>query len=154
MASSIKQIDGGKGPRRRDPEGSKRQLVEAALIEFSQKGLKGARVDEIARRARVNKQLVYHHFGNKDDLYLRCLEVAYERYRSRNSKTDFVSLAPEQAIHMLVAETFDNILAQKYFAALVADENLHLCNYILRSRALRLFTLRTTRHFLLCSLET
>jgi TetR/AcrR family transcriptional regulator len=137
MADSERRNGSVKGTRRRDPEGSKRQLIEAALIEFSRKGLKGARVDEIARRARVNKQLVYHHFGNKDDLYLRCLEVAYERYRSRNSKTDFASLAPEQAIHLLVSETFDNVLAQKYFPALVADENLHSARHIKRSRRLK-----------------
>src|SRR5262249_41822445 len=40
-----------------------------ALSEFSTRGLAGARVDRIARRARINKRMLYHYFGNKDDLF-------------------------------------------------------------------------------------
>ena len=46
----------------------------AALREFSDKGLSGARVDVIARLARVNKRMLYHYFGNKHDLFSAVLE--------------------------------------------------------------------------------
>jgi TetR/AcrR family transcriptional regulator len=53
----------------RDPEGTKRRILEAALDEFAAKGLDGARVDGIAARAGVNKRMLYYYFGSKDDLY-------------------------------------------------------------------------------------
>jgi AcrR family transcriptional regulator len=64
--------------RRRSPReepsvpasGDRRQaILEAAINEFSAKGLSGARVDAIARAARVNKQLIYYYFDSKDGLY-------------------------------------------------------------------------------------
>ena len=55
--------------RTRDPEGTRRKILAAALQEFSAKGIDGARVDAIAARARVNKQLLYYYFDSKDGLF-------------------------------------------------------------------------------------
>lgn len=51
------------------PERSRRLLLEAARDEFAQKGFAGARVQDIADRAGVNKQLIAYHFGGKEGLY-------------------------------------------------------------------------------------
>jgi TetR/AcrR family transcriptional regulator len=53
----------------RDPKRTRERILAAALNEFSGWGLAGARVDRIARRARINKRMLYHYFGNKDDLF-------------------------------------------------------------------------------------
>jgi TetR/AcrR family transcriptional regulator len=53
----------------RDPVRTRRRILAAAEREFSAKGLAGARVDAIARRAGVNKRMLYHYFGNKEALY-------------------------------------------------------------------------------------
>jgi TetR/AcrR family transcriptional regulator len=55
--------------RQRDPERTRRALLDAALAEFAAKGRAGARVSEIAKRAGVNKQLISYYFGGKDGLY-------------------------------------------------------------------------------------
>jgi AcrR family transcriptional regulator len=55
--------------RRRDGEASRRRLLAAAVQEFAARGFDGAKVDRIARRARVNKAMVYYHFRHKADLY-------------------------------------------------------------------------------------
>ncbi|GAB0105814.1 TetR/AcrR family transcriptional regulator [Nocardia sp. JMUB6875] len=55
--------------RRRDAERSRQALLDAALDEFAAKGFDGARVQEIADRAGVNKQLIAYYFGGKDGLY-------------------------------------------------------------------------------------
>jgi TetR/AcrR family transcriptional regulator len=65
---SAKKI-AGKTSRPRDPEQSQERILAAALREFAAKGLAGARVDQIARRARINKRMLYHYFGNKRDLF-------------------------------------------------------------------------------------
>jgi TetR/AcrR family transcriptional regulator len=56
-------------PRLRDPEGTRRRILAAALQEFSAKGIDGARVDAIAERAGTNKRMLYYYFGSKDDLF-------------------------------------------------------------------------------------
>ncbi|UDY35667.1 TetR/AcrR family transcriptional regulator [Dermatobacter hominis] len=55
--------------RERNPERSRERILDAALSEFSEHGYAGARVDAIARRAGLNKQLISHHFGGKLGLY-------------------------------------------------------------------------------------
>ncbi|MEV6066002.1 TetR family transcriptional regulator [Nocardia sp. NPDC052001] len=55
--------------RRRDAERSRQALLNAALDEFSEKGYDGARIQDIAARAGVNKQLIAYYFGGKENLY-------------------------------------------------------------------------------------
>lgn len=50
-------------------EDTKRRLLDAALAEFVEHGLAGARVDRIARQAGANKQAIYAYFGSKDALF-------------------------------------------------------------------------------------
>jgi len=59
--------------RRRDPERTRRRILEAALEEFAAKGFAGARVAGIATRARVNKRMLYAYFGSKQDLFVEVL---------------------------------------------------------------------------------
>jgi AcrR family transcriptional regulator len=57
------------GERKLDAERSRRLLLDAALEEFAAKGYAGARVQDIANRAGVNKQLISYYFGGKEGLY-------------------------------------------------------------------------------------
>ena len=52
-----------------DSTDTKRRLLDAAVREFAEHGLAGARVDRIAERARANKRLIYAYYGNKDQLF-------------------------------------------------------------------------------------
>ena len=54
---------------RRDPEGTRQRILNAALTEFAGRGFAGARIQSIARRAGVNARMLYHYFGEKEDLY-------------------------------------------------------------------------------------
>lgn len=47
---------------------TKQKLLEAAVEVFSEKGFDGARVDEIAARAQVNKAMLYYYFDSKEKL--------------------------------------------------------------------------------------
>ena len=52
------------------------RVLDAARREFSEKGIAGARMDEIARAAGVTKQLVYHYFSGKEQLFACVLDAA------------------------------------------------------------------------------
>jgi TetR/AcrR family transcriptional regulator len=118
---------------KRDPEARQRWLLEAARQEFMAKGLEGARVDEIARKAGVNKQLVYHYFGNKEALYLHILEATYEAMIEAKSSLDLGALAPPAAIERLVGFTFDYMAGHPEFVALLNDENVHKARHLRQS---------------------
>ena len=66
---------------KRDPEGVRRDILSVAMDEFSQNGLSGARIDEIAARTRTSKRMIYYYFGDKEGLYKRVLEEAYAQVR-------------------------------------------------------------------------
>lgn len=54
---------------RRQPEERPRQILDAALEVFGERGLAGARLDDIARRAGVSKGTIYLYFPNKEELF-------------------------------------------------------------------------------------
>jgi AcrR family transcriptional regulator len=64
----------------RDPEPTKRRLLDAARDEFAARGLAGARVDTIAAAAGCNKQLIYQHFNSKDGLFDAVFEQMVEGF--------------------------------------------------------------------------
>ncbi|WP_420413219.1 TetR/AcrR family transcriptional regulator [Roseibium sp.] len=47
----------------------KKQIVEAAIAEFQEKGFAGASMDRISERAQVSKRTVYNHFESKETLF-------------------------------------------------------------------------------------
>src|SRR5450755_1775287 len=53
----------------RNPERTRERILCAALQEFAAHGFAGARVDVIARRAAINKRMLYHYFGGKEELF-------------------------------------------------------------------------------------
>jgi AcrR family transcriptional regulator len=63
----------------RDSEATRRRILEAAIAEFADYGLAGARVDRIAEAAQSNKQLIYQYFGSKDGLFRTVVAQELER---------------------------------------------------------------------------
>ena len=53
------------------------RLLAAALDEFANKGFAGARVDTIAREARINKRMIYHYFGSKRGMWDAVFDEGY-----------------------------------------------------------------------------
>jgi len=122
---------------RRDPAASREALMGAAVAQFARKGYEGARVDEIAAAAGLNKQLVYHYFGSKQGLYLAALESVYVQIREKERRLSLGELEPVEAMAQLVGFSFDYLLEHPEFIALLADENRNKGEHILESEKLR-----------------
>ena len=56
-------------PRKLDPEATRAAITDAAHVLFVEKGLNGVSMSAIARKARVTKSLIHHHFGTKMELW-------------------------------------------------------------------------------------
>lgn len=63
----------------RNPDRTRERILVAALAEFSKSGFAGARVDTIALRARVNKRMLYHYFGDKKQMLRAVLNFKLEQ---------------------------------------------------------------------------
>ena len=67
----------------RNPDRTRQRILDAALKEFSARGFAGARVGGIVRRAKVNKRMLYHYFGDKEGLFRAVLRHKISDRRSR-----------------------------------------------------------------------
>lgn len=106
-------------------DATKKAILKFAEEEFSEKGLYGCRVDEIARKAKVNKALIYRHFGNKESLYKEVLVRVYTRLGDLeeqviNLQTDY-ELKLKDLVHIYFQFLYDN----PSFVRMVMWENLH-----------------------------
>jgi AcrR family transcriptional regulator len=127
--------------RTRDPERTSAAVLAAATGEFKDKGFAGARVDVIARRAGVNKRMLYHYFGSKEDLYLAVLEAAYAGIRGAESRLRLTEHHPEQAMRELALFTWKYFIDHPEFLSLLQTENLHKARFLKRSA--RIFDLHS-----------
>ena len=116
-----------------DAEKSLADILEVATAEFADKGLAGARIDEIAAATRTSKRMIYYHFESKEALYIAVLEAAYRRIRAIEAELHLEDLAPEDALRKLVAFTFDYQHDNEPFIRLVMNENMHRGEYLARS---------------------
>jgi TetR/AcrR family transcriptional regulator len=122
---------------RRNPDRTREAILLAAQDEFARKGLSGGRVDEIARRSRANKRMIYHYFGSKQGLYLAVLERVYENLRGSERTLDLAGMAPEVAIKRLIEFNFDYCRHHPELISLINNENLHRARHLRQSKKVR-----------------
>lgn len=128
---------GDQPPRTYDSAQSLADILRVATAEFADKGLAGARIDEIAAATRTSKRMIYYHFENKEALYVAVLEDAYRRVREIESGLNLQDLEPEDALRKLVAFTFDYHLDNEPFIRLVMNENMQRGEYLARSATIQ-----------------
>ena len=135
VPSEVKTAGKRRTPETRpyDAEKSLADILEVATAEFADKGLAGARIDEIAAATRTSKRMIYYHFESKEALYIAVLEAAYRRIRAIEAELHLEDLAPEDALRKLVAFTFDYQHDNEPFIRLVMNENMHRGEYLARS---------------------
>jgi AcrR family transcriptional regulator len=117
-------------PRSRDAERTKAEILRAARDEFCEQGFNGARVDAIAARAKANKRLLYHYYGNKEALYLAVLLDAYQEIRRGERELTLTQYDPVEALDRMVRFTFRHFLANPWFPRLLAVENLQNARFL------------------------
>ena len=120
----------GSKTRRRDPEGTRRRILEAATREFSSKGIGGARTDAIARAAGTNERMLYYYFGSKDLLFRAVLEEAYLALVEAESQLKLHGLQPLEGFRVLVEFIWNYYLDHPELIRLVNTENLHEARHL------------------------
>ncbi|WP_447045905.1 TetR/AcrR family transcriptional regulator [Vreelandella sp. H-I2] len=119
--------------RKNNPESVRADILAVATREFSEKGLSGARIDEIAEKTCASKRMIYYYFNDKETLYLHTLEAAYQKVRLQEAELDLDHLAPLEALSRLVRFTFCHHAKNPDFIRLVMIENIHHGRFIAQS---------------------
>jgi TetR/AcrR family transcriptional regulator len=99
-----------------------RRIVVAARKVFAQKGLAGARMDEIARVAGVNKALPYYYFRNKEELHRFVLETMIAQISAQMESPAVLAMDPPERVRALVNTTFDFVLRNPAYPRLIQRE--------------------------------
>ena len=108
----------------RDADATRDEILNAATQEFAEKGLFGARVEEIAARTATSKHMIYYYFGSKDGLYSAVLERAYKDFRTAEVAVDYDVLDPVEAFRALIGNTFDAHVRNPHVVRILMSENL------------------------------
>jgi TetR/AcrR family transcriptional regulator len=72
-------------PRAKNGTDSREKIIQAALGIFAERGKHGARMEEIAAKAEVNKAMVYYYYSTKDALFQAVLVTILEKIYGRVS---------------------------------------------------------------------
>ncbi len=124
-------------PAKRDAERSQAKILQAATDEFSAHGYDGARVERIAQRCGVNKNLLYHYFDSKEGLYLAVMERLYEGMRASQHDLSIKGLDPVEGMRQLIRHTFQHFIDEPAVISLMNTENLLRAKHIKRSQKIR-----------------
>lgn len=117
-------------PGSRDAAAARSAILAAAIREFAQKGLAGARMDAIAREAGVAKGLAFHHFGSKDGLWVAALAEIYHMLRAGQDEAALDALGPLEGMRRLTTDTFRLFREHPEIVSLMNEENLHRAQHL------------------------
>ena len=129
--------DAPRKSRKNNPEKTRENILQEAIVEFVQQGLAGARVDAIAERIHTSKRMIYYYFGSKEQLYVEVLEKLYGDIRNTETRMNLTALEPREAIRRLVEFTFDHHDQNVDFVRIVSIENIHNAEYVKRTDTIK-----------------
>ncbi len=102
------------------------RILDAALREFSAHGLAGARTEQIATAAGVNKALLYYYFDSKENLYAAAVDMITAKIRDRSMAVFLREATPGERLLRTALDHFDRILSQGEFQSLMQQEMMRV----------------------------
>ena len=119
-ATSTKTRLGSRGK----PEQTRAAILQAAVREFAEAGISGARTDAIARAAGVNKALLYYYFQDKETLYGAALDHSLSQLNAHMMEVLHRNLPPGEMVKTYVGTYFDFIAGHAFYRNLMQREML------------------------------
>lgn len=111
-------------PLSRNPDRTRRRLLQAAVRLFAARGYHGVAVDQIVAAARVNKRMVYHYFGSKDAIFEAALHEVYSRIESIEFYAVERGRSPREKLTRLLESYFAFLDENPEFTQMLLWENL------------------------------
>lgn len=118
MSNRVKSRLGSRGR----PEQSRAAILRAAVREFAQEGIAGARTDAIARAAKVNKALLYYYFKDKEALYGAVVDQVFGGLIACVGEALSRDLPPREKILAYAGAHFDYVASHPLYPRIVQGE--------------------------------
>ena len=109
-------------PKRAAPRDSREQVFRAAATAFAERGYEAAGVDRIAAGARVNKAMIYYHFGSKLALYVEVLRDMFRAVGARARSLADSPDSPDAKLDAWVAMIVEEASARPWFPQIMLRE--------------------------------
>jgi AcrR family transcriptional regulator len=135
----MKSRKSAKAPQKRNADATRAKILQAALSEFSERGLRAASTDHIAEHCGVNKRMIYYYFGSKEGLYLAALESVFENLVAREREVQIDHLEPRAAIEAMINLKIDYYLENPHFVSFLSMENFYKARHLRKSKKLATF---------------
>ncbi|MCA9006425.1 MAG: TetR/AcrR family transcriptional regulator [Planctomycetaceae bacterium] len=90
-------------------------ILKAAIAEFAERGVEGARIEAIAREAKFNKSLIYRYFNDKQGLFEAALQSKLEE------RNESVAKIPKEISEVLQFYFKENLRDQNYVRVLLNE---------------------------------
>jgi TetR/AcrR family transcriptional regulator len=120
----VKSAVARKANRPRNADATRELLLTTAEVVFTDLGFDGARVDDIAARAKVNKRMIYVYFSDKGGLYAEVLRRAFERIKLRAKVPFDATVDPRQRLGAWICGYFEFLAQHPQLVRLVEWEAL------------------------------
>ena len=114
----------GSSPRRLPRAEREQQILDAAHEQFAERGFAAVTMDGVAAAVGVTKPLLYNYWGNKDRLYLACLEREAERLRAAVGLAVAEAASPADALNLATHAFFAYIDTERGAFRVLFDETL------------------------------
>lgn len=116
--------------RRAEGKPTRQRIIEAALEEFAARGFDGAKVDRIARKARVNKAMLYYHFKSKAALYVEILREQFGALGEAVAAARDANEPPDQQLRTFIETISREAAARPHFPSIwlreIAEGGRHI----------------------------
>jgi TetR/AcrR family transcriptional regulator len=113
-------------PQSERSDQTRARILDAAIHQFSENGLAGARTEQIAEAAGVNKALLYYYFQGKDALYTAALESVAQGVRDSSLAVFDADASPGERFLLSALNHFDRIYTHRGFQSLMQQEMVRL----------------------------
>ncbi|MBC2713991.1 MAG: TetR/AcrR family transcriptional regulator [Desulfobacteraceae bacterium] len=94
---------------KKDKSGIYDRILASAIKEFADKGFAGARMDEIATQAKINKAMIYYHIGDKEVLYTAVLNSTFGNMAAVMEKNIIWDKLPAENLHIYIQTVSETI---------------------------------------------
>ena len=121
----------------RPSNGTREAIADAAVQEFAQEGLGGARIERISKRAETSDRMLYYHFDSKESLYLAALEKVHDDMLLAEGRINLKQLDPREGLKRLIAFIWRYFQEHPEFISLVNAENMYGARHVKQSERIR-----------------
>ena len=115
---------------RKNSENTEARILEAAVKVFAEKGLRGSRINDIAKLARVTPSLINYHFGGKENLYKNVIEDFYVGVERRLIPIIMAEIAPQEKLKQLIGFGIEILAEKDHMARILLRESIDKGKYV------------------------